>query len=76
MIGALRRELLNHIIVLYQSHLERLLEEYLEQYYHTARPHQGLGGETPAGGILNGEGEIISLPVVSGLRHRYYRAAA
>jgi len=76
MIGTLRRELLSHIIVVNQQHLERLLREYLEQYYHTARPHQGLHGETPAQEALNGDGELISMPVAGGLHHRYYRAAA
>ncbi|MCJ7751544.1 MAG: hypothetical protein MUQ65_10690 [Armatimonadetes bacterium] len=52
------------------------MQEYLQQYYHTARQHQGLGGETPAGETLTGEGAIISAPVVGGLHHRYYRAAA
>jgi len=76
MIGTLRRELLNHVIVLHQQHLEKLLREYLEQYYHTSRPHQGLGGETPSLAVLEGNGELISVPVVGGLHHRYYRTAA
>jgi transposase InsO family protein len=76
MIGTLRRELLDHVIVLNQSHLERLLREYLDQYYHTARPHQGLSGETPAQESMTGAGELISVPVLGGLHHRYYRAAA
>jgi transposase InsO family protein len=76
MIGTLRRELLDHVIVLNQRHLERLLRDYLEQYYHSARPHQGLGGETPAGESLDGDGELISVPMVGGLHRRYYRAAA
>ena len=76
MIGTLRRELLDHVIVLNQRHLERLLREYLEQYYHTARPHQGLGGETPAQESMTGEGELLSLPVVGGIHHRYLRRAA
>jgi len=76
MIGTLRRELLDHVIVLNQSHLERLLREYLTQYYHPARPHQGLGGETPAQETLSGEGDLIAVPVLGGLHHRYYRAAA
>ena len=76
MIGTVRRELLHLVIVLSQGHLERLLREYLEHYYHTARPHQGLAGETPVPQAPGGEGELISMPVVGGLHHRYYRAAA
>jgi len=76
MIGTLRRELLDHVIVLNQRHLERLLKEFIEDYYHPARPHQGLGGETPAQETMSGEGDLISIPVLGGLHHRYYRAAA
>ena len=76
MIGSLRRELLNHVIVLNQRHLERLLKEFLEDYYHTARPHRGLGGETPVSPPPPAKGELISVPVLGGLHHRYYRAAA
>ena len=75
-IGTLRRELLDHVIVLNQAHLERLLREFIEDYYHPARPHQGLAGETPMPQVPPGEGELISVPVVGGLHHRYYRAAA
>jgi len=75
-IGTLRRELLHHVIVLNQAHLERLLREFIEDYYHTARPHQGLAGETPRPQAPPGEGELISIPVVGGLHHRYCRAAA
>ena len=79
-IGTLRRELLNHVIVLGQWHLERLLREYLEDYYHTARPHQGLGGETPIpleeASTGAGGAELRAIPVVGGLHHRYQRRAA
>jgi len=78
MIGTLRRELLDHVMVLNQRHLERLLREYLTQYYHAARPHQGLGGETPVPhpGAPAGQRDLISVPVLGGLHHRYCRAAA
>jgi transposase InsO family protein len=78
MVGTLRRELFNHVIVLNQRHLEYLLREYLAQYYHVARPHQGLKGETPIGQQERpiATGELISVPVLGGLHHRYYRAAA
>ena len=38
-VGILRRELLDHVIVLNEEHLKRLLKEYIEEYYHIARPH-------------------------------------
>ena len=44
--GTLRRELLDHV-VLNEEHLKRLLKEFIEEYYHRARPHQGLQGDTP-----------------------------
>ena len=75
-IGTVRRELLDHIIALNQAHLERLLKEFIQDYYHPARPHQGLSGEPPVPQAPPGKGELISMPVLGGLHHRYYRAAA
>jgi len=75
-IGTLRRELLDHVIVLNQAHLERLLKEFIQDYYHIARPHQGLSGDTPVPQAPHGEGELVSVPVVGGLHHRYLRLAA
>src|SRR3974377_1787769 len=46
--GTLRRELLDHVMILNEEHLKRLLKEFIEGYYHRARPHQGLHGDTPA----------------------------
>ena len=74
-IGTLRRESLDHVIVFSQSHLERLLREFIEEYYHTARPHQGLNSNTPVSQIqqpkISGPGKLISIPVLGGLQHRY-----
>jgi putative transposase len=74
-IGTLRQELLNHVIVLNQAHLERLLREFIDDYYHP-RPHQGLSGETPLPQPPPGEGDLVSVPVLGGLHHRYLRLAA
>jgi len=79
--GTLRRELLDHVIVLGQSHLERLLREFIEDYYHVARPHQGLDGDTPipqpkADPPITGPTKLISTPILGGLHHRYQRVAA
>jgi len=75
-VGTLRRELLDHVIVLNQAHLERLLREFIEDSYHTARSHQGLSGETPPPQPPPGEAQLVSVPVVGGLHHRYLRLAA
>jgi putative transposase len=79
-IGTLRRELLDHVIVLSQSHLEHLLQEFITEYYHVARPHQGLKGNTPMPHEkppdISGPDRLVSIPVLGGLHHRYVRVAA
>ena len=79
-IGILRRELLDHVIVLSQGHLERLLHAFINEYYHGARPHQGLEGDTPMPHAkppeISGPGKLVSIPVLGGLHHRYVRVAA
>jgi putative transposase len=79
-IGTLRRELLNHVIVLSEAHLDRLLREFIEEYCHVARPHQGLGGETPIATEsppqVDGPTKLVSVPILGGLHHRYVRVAA
>jgi transposase InsO family protein len=80
LVGTLRRELLDHVIVLSERHLNRLLGEFIEQYYHYDLPHQGLDGDTPVatkkpeGG--DGAIELLSFPICGGLHHRYERLAA
>jgi len=76
--GSLRREVLDHVIVLNQAHLERVLKEYVEEFYHPHRPHQGLGGQTPEPSPrpLQQSSNVIAIPVLGGLHHRYVRVAA
>ena len=81
LVGTLRRDLLDHVIVLGPGHLERLLREFIETYYHPARPHQGLDGDTPipqptADASIAGSTRLISTPILGGLHHRYQRVAA
>ena len=80
MIGILRQDLLNHVIILNQDHLYRLLKKYIHDYYHVARPHQGLNGDTPIPQEkppeIKGPTKMISTPVLGGLHHRYERVAA
>ena len=79
-VGTLRRELLDHIIVLSETDLRRLLREFIEEYYHVARPHQGLDGDTPVGHEkskpIEGPSKLIAFPVCGRLHHRYERVAA
>ena len=73
-IGSCRRELLDHVIPLDERHLRRLLRDYV-RYYHRDRTHDGLGKDTPdRRPIENNPGSganVISLPRVGGLHHRY-----
>ncbi len=78
--GTLRRELLDHVIVLSERHLNRLLREYIEHCYHSARPHQGLDGDSPdtttKPKVVDGPVKLLSFPICGGLHHRYERVAA
>jgi len=74
LIGSIRRELLDHVLVLNERHLRRLLSSYLK-YYHWARPHMGLGHNTPEPRAVEPpeRGQVVAEPMVSGLHHRYRR---
>jgi len=80
LIGTLRRELLDHVIVFSEYQLKRLLKEYIQGYYHLARPHQGLDGDTPLPSNKTMRKEhptkLVSIPICGGLHHRYERVAA
>jgi len=70
-----RRDLLDHIIAVNESHLKRLLSEYV-RYYHEDRTHLGLGKGTPDCRIHSAaSGRILSRERLGGLHHRYDRAA-
>jgi len=76
-IGSIRRECLDHVIVLNEIHLRRILVSYLD-YYHRSRCHLSLDKDTPLGRPVQpvGSGEIVAFPQVGGLHHRYERLAA
>jgi putative transposase len=73
-VGSCRRELLDHVIVLSEPHLRRLVREYI-QYYHEDRVHDALTKDTPTGRILerrqNDAARVVGVPRVGGLHHRY-----
>jgi putative transposase len=79
-IGSVRRELLDYVVVFNDRHLLRLLREYVA-YYHDDRIHLGLAKATPANRLPQtrpaGDAEVVALPRLGGLHHRYeWRAAA
>jgi putative transposase len=76
-IGTIRRECLDHVIVFNQTSLSRHLGRFLE-YYHQSRCHLSLHKDAPEPRPVQppDRGRIVSLPQVGGLHHRYERRAA
>ena len=75
MIGSIRRDCMNHFIILNARHLKRALTSYLG-YYHGSRTHLGLDKQCPFPRQVSIIGNIIAIPQLGGLHHRYERIAA
>ena len=77
LIGSIRRECLDHVIVLNETSLRRTLKSYFE-YYERTRTHLSLGKDAPVSRPVQqvGKGRIVEIPQVGGLHHRYERIAA
>ena len=76
-IGSIRRECADHIVIFNERHLRRVLSSYADYYHHT-RTHLSLDKDypDPRPVISPGIGRVIAFPQVSGLHHRYERLAA
>ena len=76
MIGSIRRECLDQILILNDAHLRRLLRSYVA-YYNRSRPHQALENNSPFPRTVQppSRGWIHAVPEVGGLHHRYQRVA-
>ena len=76
-IGSLRRECLDHIVVLNEASLRRIVRSYF-QYYEHSRTHLALEKDAPESRAIQppAEGVVVELPQVGGLHHRYERRAA
>lgn len=72
LIGSIRRECLDHVIVLNASHLRRILWEYAD-YYNQDRTHLSLGKDAPVHRPVERHGKLKSRKILGGLHHRYYR---
>lgn len=75
LIGSIRRECLDHLIILNASHLRRVLKAYAE-YYNNDRTHLALDKDAPHHRPIEPEGDIISQPVLGGLHRRYGRRSS
>ena len=74
-IGSIRRDCLDHVIVLDETSLRRILRRYFD-YYHESRTHLSLDKDAPIPRPLQPSGRIVAIPQVCGLHHRYERRAA
>jgi len=79
-VGTVRRELLDHVIVLNERHLRQLIESFVT-YYNVDRTHIGVGKGSPSGRLAEQKpgatSNVVTLSRVGGLHHRYaWRQAA
>jgi hypothetical protein len=72
LIGTLRRDCLDHVLIFGERHLQRVLASY-SFYYNGARTHLGLRKDAPLRRAIERSGTIIATPILSGLHHRYAR---
>ena len=77
LIGSIRRDCLDHVVVLGERHLQRVLTDYVA-YYHRSRCHMSLEGDAPEHRESQPPemGKVIEIPEVRALHHRYVRRAA
>ena len=77
LIGSIRRECLDHVIVLNERHLKRILSSYCA-YYHKWRVHQSLDMDCPEHRATQAShaGSVIEIAQVGGLHHHYERVPA
>jgi len=72
LIGTLRRECLDHVLIFGERHLHRVLTLY-SLYYNETRTHLGLGKDAPIRRAVHRSGSIAATPILSGLHHSYAR---
>lgn len=78
LLGSIRRECLDHVLILSEAHLRRILTEYVA-YFNRSRPHQGINQQVPEPGDtaspVSGRAHVVAFPVLGGLHHEYRKAA-
>jgi len=74
-LGTIRRECLDHMIILNEKHLHSVLDEYINDYYNVSRTHMSLEKDSPEHRPIQKDGKIVSKPILGGLHHVYSRVA-
>ena len=77
-LGSVRRECLDHVVILTERRLRRVLKEYVEIYFYRSRPHQGLRQRIPvpkSQSVPKMCEKIVRIPILGGLHHDYQYAA-
>jgi transposase InsO family protein len=72
LIGTLRRECLDQILVFGEAHLRRILAAYAG-YYNQVRPHRSLQKDAPLRRVIQRIGNVVAIPILGGLHHQYVR---
>jgi transposase InsO family protein len=72
LIGTVRRECLDRVLVFGEAHLRQILSSYAA-YYNEVRTHLALGKDAPLGRAVQRSGVIVAIPILSGLHHHYVR---
>ena len=72
LIGSIRRECLDHVVVFGERHLRHVLLSYMN-YYNETRTHQSLDKDAPQSRTVQRAGRILRLPILGGLHHQYIR---
>jgi len=72
LIGSIRRDCLDHVVVFGERHLRHLLKSY-QKYYNEARTHLSLDKDAPVSRMSQVVGSIVANPLLGGLHHQYVR---
>ena len=77
-IGSIRWECLDHVVVIGELRLKRILSEYVDYYYNGTRTHLSLTKDAPEPRSVQppSRGRVVEVPCVGGLHHEYFRRAA
>ena len=73
LIGSIRRDCLDHVLVFGERHLRHLLKSY-QEYYNEARTHLSLQKDAPVSRAVQAVWQTFAVPVLGGLHHQYIRA--